>query len=171
MPSLRKRYQKVNLELTRKIMQEPGGENLSKCYQCGTCSASCIVNRYHKEFNPRKIIRMASLGMPEVLESREPWYCAVCYMCTERCPRDVEPASVLRAIKNVAAKEGKVPPSFLAINENILKHGRLFEIDDFTNFLREDMGIPPIEAIEEGELDILLEGTVYKRILKGDGEK
>ncbi len=161
-------FKKVSGELVKKIKAEPGGEAISRCYQCGTCTASCVVHTYRKDFNPRLIIRKAVLGVEDVLDSIEPWYCAVCYMCTERCPRDVRPSDVLMAIKNVASKEGRVPPAFKAINENVAKIGRMFEFDDFTNFLREDMGLPPIEPIPEEDIQKLISGTRLEKVMKED---
>ncbi len=171
MEDLQQTYKKVSGDLVKKIKAEPGGEFISRCYQCGTCTASCIVHTYRKDFNPRLIIRKAVLGVEDVLESIEPWYCAVCYMCTERCPRDVKPATILMAIKNVAAKEGKVPPAFKAMNENIAKIGRLFEIDDFTNFLREDLGLPAVEPVDEEEIKKLISGTRFEKIMKEEKDE
>ncbi len=168
MEKIEVKYREVSSDVVKKVKQEPGGEYISRCYQCGTCTATCVVNPFKDDFNPRRIIRMAALGVEKVLDSIEPWYCAVCYLCTERCPRDVKPAAVLMAIKNVAAKEGKVPAAFKNINENIAKIGRLFEIDDFTNFMREDMGLPPIEPIDQKEVEKLIAGTRFERIMKGE---
>ncbi|NOZ58281.1 MAG: heterodisulfide reductase [Euryarchaeota archaeon] len=168
MEKMEPNYREVSSELVKEIKQEPGGEYISRCYQCGTCSATCVVNPFRNDFNPRRIIRMAVLGVENVLDSVEPWYCAVCYLCTERCPREVKPAAVLMAIKNVAAKHGRVPVAFKTINENIARIGRLFEIDDFTNFMREDMGLPPIEPLDEEEISKLIEGTRFEKIMKGE---
>ncbi len=170
MEKLELRYRQVDSSLVKKLKQMPGGEAVGRCYQCGTCSASCVVNAMLDNFNPRRVIRMAVLGMREVLESVEPWYCAVCYMCTERCPRNVKPVSVLMAVKNLSAIEGKVPQAFRNINENIARIGRLFEIDDFTNFMREDMGLPPIEPSDEEEVAKLISGTEFERVVKGEAE-
>ena len=167
MEVLQRTYRKVSGDLIKKIKAEPGGEAISRCYQCGTCTASCIVHTYRKDFNPRLIIRKAVLGVENVLDSIEPRYCAVCYLCNERCPRDVKPATILMAIKNVAAKEGKIPHAFKVINENVLEIGRLFDIDEFTNFLREDLGLPVIEPIDEEEINKLISGTRFEKLKEG----
>jgi len=166
MDVLEQTFKKVSGDLVEKIKAEPGGEAISRCYQCGTCTASCIVHTYRKDFNPRLIIRKAVLGVEDVMDSIEPWYCAVCYMCTERCPRDVEPSTILMAIKNVASKEGRVPAGFKNINENVVRIGRLFEFDDFTNFMREDLGLPPMDPLDEEEMGKLISGTRFEKVMK-----
>ncbi len=34
----------------------PGGENIKKCFACGTCAAGCPVTNIDEEYNCRKII-------------------------------------------------------------------------------------------------------------------
>ncbi len=52
------------------VAQEHGGENIKRCFACGTCSAVCPVFFVNEKYNPRKIIRMILLGMKkDVLES------------------------------------------------------------------------------------------------------
>ena len=45
------------------IAREPGGEHIKRCFSCGTCTAGCPVREVTDRYNPRKIIRMAILGM------------------------------------------------------------------------------------------------------------
>ena len=47
----------------------PGGENIKKCFACGTCAAGCPVTNVDEEYNSRKIIRQVLLGLrDEVLK-------------------------------------------------------------------------------------------------------
>lgn len=115
----------------------PGGENIRKCYACGSCTISCPVHEIDPDYNPRKIIRQALLGMrKEVLSSELIWLCANCYTCFERCPQDVRFTSIVHAIKNIAVKEmraGKIKikaPSFYFADSflrSVFLHGRLWE--------------------------------------------
>lgn len=53
-----------------KVASLPGGENIRKCYACGTCAAGCQVTAIDEEYNCRKIIRRVLFGMREdVLKS------------------------------------------------------------------------------------------------------
>ena len=81
------------------VAKEPGGENIKKCFACGTCAAICPVLSVNDSYNPRRIIRMVLLGMKEeVLSSEFIWLCSGCYSCYERCPRDVKITSLMGAI-------------------------------------------------------------------------
>ena len=88
------------------ICSIPGGERIRLCIQCGTCSASC-PNASRMEHTPRQIIAMARAGMrQEVLSSNSMWYCASCYLCTVRCPRDIKPTDLMHALECLAVQAG-----------------------------------------------------------------
>ena len=64
----------------QEITSRPGAENFKRCFSCGTCTASCPVSEVNPDYDPRKIIRMALLGMRrEVLGSETIWMCFRCY--------------------------------------------------------------------------------------------
>ena len=113
------------------VAEEPGGENIKVCFSCGVCTAGCPVSEIDPNYNPRRIIRMVLLGMrEEVLSSDFIWLCTLCYTCYARCPQNVKFTDVMRAIRNIAVREGYVHPSFLK---------RVDGIDTFTQQLRHDM--------------------------------
>lgn len=65
-------------------------EELLKCIQCGTCSASCPT-AYAMDYTPRQIIAALRAGeLDKVLRSNTPWLCASCYYCTVRCPAGIQ---------------------------------------------------------------------------------
>jgi heterodisulfide reductase subunit C len=140
------------------ISKEPGGENIKKCFSCGTCTAGCPVREITDRYNPRKIIRMALLGMKkEVLSSPFIWLCSSCYTCYERCPQDVRIPELMNAIKNIAIREGYVPPA-MKIQLGLLSvHGRLLEITEFENDKRKESGLPLIEGQTKDVKKILIE--------------
>ena len=67
-------------------VEELSGENLDLCFQCGACSGGCPMTQ-EMDLLPSKVIRMAQLGLEEVLESTTIWTCMTCFSCEVRCPR------------------------------------------------------------------------------------
>ncbi|MBC7234452.1 MAG: hydrogenase iron-sulfur subunit [Chloroflexi bacterium] len=98
------------------ILNEPGGEHLFLCSSCGTCAATCLVRRFDPSFNPRLLIRNATLGLRQaVLSSREIWECSSCNLCYSRCPHGVLISDVLGAIRNIAMRNGYERPGATAV--------------------------------------------------------
>lgn len=138
------------------ISQEKGGEKITRCFACATCTLSCPVRAVDDEFNPRRIIHLALLGAKrEVLESGFVWLCSSCYLCSERCPQDVSVTELMCAIRNIAVREGQIPAGYVAQLELLDQHGRLYEIGDFENKKRTKMGLPTLEEKREEVARIL----------------
>lgn len=128
------------------IAKEPGGEHIRRCFACGTCTASCPVRAVTDRYSPRKIIRLALLGFrEEVLSSDFIWLCSSCYACHERCPQDVRITELISAIRNIAVREGYVPPAFRAQVDLLRDHGRLIAVGEFDNEKRTELGLPVIQ--------------------------
>ncbi len=153
-------------DFKHEIAKEPGGENIKACFGCGICTATCPVREIDSKYNPRKIIRMALLGMKErLLKSDFIWLCSTCYACTERCPQGVEFTNIVNAIKNIAVKEGYIHPAFTAQVDLLAKHGRLYEIDEFDNRRREKLGLPKLWT-GKGSAGKIFKATGLPDILK-----
>jgi len=151
------------------IAQEPGGENIRRCFSCGTCTAGCPVREVTDRYNPRRIIRMAILGMKkEVLSSQFIWLCSSCYTCFERCPQDVKIPELMNAIKNIAVKEGYLPPSMKIQLELLSSFGRLLEITDFENEKRKEWDLPLLQEKTE-DVKKILKGLGFHREEKIEG--
>lgn len=100
--------EKLDPNFKYEIAAEPGGERIMRCFACGTCAAGCPVREVEDDYNPRKIIRMALLGMKDkVLDSELIWQCAHCYQCHQRCPQDVRFTDIIGAMRSLAIKEAK----------------------------------------------------------------
>lgn len=137
------------------VSRFPGGEKIKRCFQCGTCNAGCPVREIDEKYNPRKIIRMVILGMRErVLSSDFIWLCSQCYTCEERCPQGVRVKEVMEVLKNMAVKEGHVQETFAKQAETIGRLGILYEISDFENRRRAELGLPklPSQNLEAQEI-------------------
>ena len=129
------------------ISRELGGGNIKHCFSCGTCVAACPVRWINEKYNPRKIIRMALLGMrKQVLESEFIWFCSTCYTCHERCPQEVQITEVMKVLKNIASRSGYAHPAYVRQANTIRSLGRLYEIDQFDNRKRESIGLPSIST-------------------------
>ncbi len=104
----------------KEVMAEPGGEQLVVCSSCGTCAAACVVRQQNPEYNPRRILRMAALGLREkVLSSEEIWQCSACDDCYPRCPKGIHISEVMGAIRQIAIREGYTRPGATAqVNVN-----------------------------------------------------
>lgn len=112
------------------VASVPGGENIRKCFACGTCAAGCPVTNVDEKYNCRKIIRQVLLGLrAEVLASPVIWLCALCYRCTSRCPQGVNFADVMRALRFLAVRDGAAPADSPAGNEEIDRLAQLIRRD------------------------------------------
>jgi len=139
------------------IALESGGENIKKCFSCGTCTAGCPVREVTERYNPRRIIRMAILGMKkEVLSSDFIWLCSSCYTCFERCPQNVKIPELMNAIKNIAVREGYLPSVMKSQLDLLASFGRLLEVTDFENEKRTDSSLPLIQRRTEDVKKILI---------------
>jgi quinone-modifying oxidoreductase subunit QmoC len=109
------------------------GNPLRTCIQCGTCSGTCPVAGF-MDYTPRKLIAMIRSDLKDaVLASNTYWFCASCYHCTVRCPKDIDIAELMYALKrysmwkNVYPK-GLVGPVFSeTFVKMILRTGRSYE--------------------------------------------
>ena len=102
-----------NERLEEEIAALPGGENIHRCWQCGSCTNSCTVNAVDPNFNPRFWIYLIRMGMEaELLRDKDIlWKCVSCHKCTYACPRDVVPEGVMKATAHWLELKGHTPKS------------------------------------------------------------
>jgi quinone-modifying oxidoreductase subunit QmoC len=97
-----------DLEFIR-TLRRYGGESYKRCFQCGTCSATCGLSPDREAF-PRKEMAWASWGMKDrLLRDPDIWLCHQCNDCSLRCPRGARPGDVLAAVRQVALAHYAVP--------------------------------------------------------------
>jgi heterodisulfide reductase subunit C len=95
---------KVRGHFVRQV-EEISGQDLLACNQCGKCSAGCPIVAT-MDILPSQVIRMAQLGMEEVLECNTIWICASCLTCAARCPKGVDLPRLMEALRQVALRQG-----------------------------------------------------------------
>ena len=135
----------IKSDFKYEISQMHGGEKLLRCFQCGTCTSDCPIAKFSDTYRPRQIIRMTQLGLKDrVLNSDTLWLCASCFTCTDRCPQDVEVASVIRVLRNLAAEQGHIPQVFKEQCASILESGYAYKIPELRVKKRETSGLPPL---------------------------
>jgi heterodisulfide reductase subunit C len=66
-------------------------------------------------------------------------------MCTDRCPQDVKPTDVIKAIRNVAVEEGYMLKPHQDVAKKVLEAGHAVPLDkDTWSALRQKSGLEPL---------------------------
>ena len=84
------------------------GAAVQKCMRCGKCSGTC-PSYDEMEYHPHQFVNMVEKGdVEKLLKSESVYKCLTCFACVERCPRGVEPAKVIEAVRLEAIRgQGK----------------------------------------------------------------
>ena len=81
------------------------GVNPLKCMRCGKCSATC-PSYDEMEYHPHQFVYMVETGDLEPLMNSDSIYkCLSCFACVDRCPRNVEPAKLIEALRLTVIRE------------------------------------------------------------------
>ncbi len=81
------------------------GVNVKKCMKCGKCTATCPAYD-GMEYHPHQFVSMIDNGEIDVLLQSDSIYrCLSCFACMERCPRGVEPAKLIEAVRLLAIRK------------------------------------------------------------------
>ena len=81
------------------------GVNPRKCMRCGKCSGTC-PSYDEMEYHPHQFVYMVETGEIEPLLRSESLYkCLSCFACVDRCPRGVEPAKLVEALRLLAVRQ------------------------------------------------------------------
>ncbi len=93
-----------NKDLREELLIE-SGVNPRKCMRCGKCSATCPAYD-EMEYHPHQFVNMVETGDIEPLLKSESLYrCLSCFACIDRCPRGVEPAKLVEAVRLTAVRK------------------------------------------------------------------
>lgn len=95
-------FKPENASFKAKI-EELSGENIDLCFQCGGCSSGCPLTE-EMDLLPSTVMRYAQLGIEEALESTTIWVCSTCFNCEVRCPRGIDIANVMEALRQTVLR-------------------------------------------------------------------
>jgi len=89
-----------NEKNTVDLILEISGTDPKKCMKCGKCSGTC-PNANEMDVLPHQFAPALAKGegIQKLLDSTTIWMCMSCFACAERCPRDVEPAKLIEAVR------------------------------------------------------------------------
>ena len=117
------------------------------CLTCGTCASACPIAGVDG-LDPRKIVRMAVLGLEDELKtSNWPWKCTMCAKCENACPAGVQIMALMRRLRGLRDRDLVPGPIHKGV-VTCLERGNNLGIpkDDFI-YLCEELGE---ELVEEG---------------------
>ena len=128
----------------RKRVEEESGQDLSRCYQCGKCTAGCPgAQMYDRQVS--QIMRAVQLGLKdEALKNRSLWLCLSCSTCSARCPNSIDVAAVMETLRSIARREGYVQDRpiesfWKAFLDTVKLTGRSYEMGVMADYMARTM--------------------------------
>ncbi len=100
-------------------LKELSGESVKLCMQCATCTGMCPMAQ-EMDYTPRKVMHMAQFGLADKLaEINSYWKCASCHACTVKCPRGIDIAKVMEALRQQVLRKSRnyIEPSRLSAEQ------------------------------------------------------
>ncbi len=140
-------------EATIETVEHIAHTNVRDCYQCGKCSAGCPM-AHAMEILPNQLIRLVQLGrIDKAMRADAVWQCVSCMTCATRCPKSVNCAGVLDALRQLSVAHDAASPRQRrtivfqrAFLDNVRRNGRLCEMEMVGSFKTKaflgDLNIP-----------------------------
>ena len=95
----------MNNELKKEQLLRMSGVNPLRCMRCGKCSATC-PSYDEMEYHPHQFVYMVEKDeIEKLMNSPSIFKCLSCFACIERCPRDVQPAKLVEAIRLLVIRQ------------------------------------------------------------------
>ena len=92
-------------ERVKEQILRTSGVNPLKCMRCGKCSGTC-PSYDEMEYHPHQFVYMVETGDIEpLLASKSLYKCLSCFACVDRCPRSVEPAKLVEALRLMVIRQ------------------------------------------------------------------
>jgi heterodisulfide reductase subunit C len=147
------------------------------CMTCGICACACPVSGVDA-FDPRKVVRLAALGLQqELVESRWPWICTMCGKCENACPMEVRIADVVRHVRSLRERD-RVPgilhkglQAALETGNNLRlpKEDFLFILEDVAAEIREEPGFEGLQ-VEVDKRGARILTTIHNKLVNTNTE-
>ena len=136
---------------------------VAECYQCGKCSAGC-PRAEQMDVLPSTVIRLVQCGeVKRAASVASVWQCVSCLTCSTRCPKSVNIAGVMDALKEISLENKCVHPTqerILIFQRSFLnavkRNGRINELEmvaeyKIRGFLSDGN---PIQAMKDADLGL-----------------
>lgn len=153
-------------------LEQKTGVKVSYCYQCGKCTAGCVLAQ-EMDYAPNYIIRLLQTKNEandrRVLSSNAIWICLNCENCIARCPKEVDIPKVMDYLREEARKTGTINKEakpvvafHSAFLDSVKYTGRLYEVGLVAGFkvrtfhLTQDLSVVP-SMLMKGKLHMFPE--------------
>ena len=81
-------------------------EDAELCILCGRCTAACPFAD-KMDIKPHQIVHMVRINDWSVVDSKAIWYCVSCLYCTYVCPRKIDVAAIIEALRLMNLRKRK----------------------------------------------------------------
>ena len=137
--------------------------NAYSCTECGRCTSNCPANVTGKKLSPRKIMmdtrdRLEDVGaiidlnkgefvddgkslLHDHITPEELWACTSCNACTEACPVNIDPLSIIIDLRRyLVMEESSMPTELAPVMSNIENNGAPWQYaqSDRENWITEE---------------------------------
>jgi len=160
------------IEYGSRIFPKDEMATLRACIQCGTCTGSCPSGR-RTAWRIRQIFLKTLTGLRmDALAAEDLWNCTTCYTCQERCPRKVKTTDIVRALRNLAVREGYMRQDHAKVCQLVFKYGHAVPINDDVKAIRRRLGLsevpPTVHQYPEALKEVveLLEMTGFRGLVE-----
>jgi heterodisulfide reductase subunit C len=135
----------IDKNFLNEIKKEKGLETILLCFNCNGCSTGCPMKDIESEFDIKRFIRMAGLGMKnQILNDQHLWYCTTCYKCQERCPEGVLNVDALLKLRTMAVAQGIMLDPHRDVANYVVKTGHAVPINDANKAKRIELGLSEV---------------------------
>jgi heterodisulfide reductase subunit C len=129
--------------LMRQKIKEMSDEDVAECYQCGLCSAACLM-RKETDLSAHMAIRYAQMGRKDVLETKGVWLCLSCSTCRIKCPKQIDLGKVMDVLRQLSLTEGVT--KYAAYCDSC---GQLFLTTPILDYLKQQLNVKNREVRNE----------------------